>query len=187
MGYGSNAVHLLFNLWYRDFNHTPSYDNNLPQVDHIFPQSVLKDVKVLNPETGRMVTKYREAQRNQLANSMLLSNDNTDGPAVVTIAETDKGFDSNRCGTWTKDLSPITASPTAPFTEGTYIVGTDIAPGTWRSESGSNCYWARLKGFSGELGNTIANDITGPSAIVTIDAGDAGFDNTRCGTWTKVQ
>jgi uncharacterized protein with ParB-like and HNH nuclease domain len=74
MGYGSNTIHLLFNLWYRDFNHTPAYDNNLPQVDHIFPQSALSKVKVENPQTGRMgLMKYHEAERNQLANCMLLS------------------------------------------------------------------------------------------------------------------
>jgi hypothetical protein len=73
MGYGSNSIHLLFNLWYRGFNHTPSYSNNLPQVDHIFPQSALRDVKVLNAETGRTMMKYREPQRNQFANCMLLS------------------------------------------------------------------------------------------------------------------
>jgi hypothetical protein len=73
MGYGSDTIHLLFNLWYRDFNHTPAYDNNLPQVDHVFPQSALRKVKVQNPETGRMVMKYRDAERNQLANCMLLS------------------------------------------------------------------------------------------------------------------
>jgi uncharacterized protein with ParB-like and HNH nuclease domain len=73
MGYGSNTIHLLFNLWYRDFNHTPAYANNLPQIDHIFPQSALKEVKVENPETKRMVMKYRDADRNQLANCMLLT------------------------------------------------------------------------------------------------------------------
>lgn len=73
LGYGSDAIHLLFNLWYRDFNYTPAYDNNLPQVDHIFPQSKLKEIKVVNPDSGRMVMKYREAARNQLANCMLLT------------------------------------------------------------------------------------------------------------------
>lgn len=73
MGYGSSTIHLLFNLWYRDFNHTPAYDNNLPQVDHIFPQSVLRGIRVLNPVTSRMVMKYRDVERNQLANCMLLS------------------------------------------------------------------------------------------------------------------
>ena len=74
MGYGSDAIHLLFNLWYRDFNYTPAYDNNLPQVDHVFPQSLLKTVKVANPSTGRKdLMKYRQADRDQLANCMLLS------------------------------------------------------------------------------------------------------------------
>ena len=73
LGYGSDAIHLLFNLWYRDFNYTPAYDNNLPQVDHIFPQSRLKQVKIKSPETGRPVMKYRDAARNQLANCMLLT------------------------------------------------------------------------------------------------------------------
>ena len=73
MGYGSNVIHLLFNLSYRDFNYTPAYENNLPQVDHIFPQSLLIREKVRNAETGRMVTKYRAPERDQLANCMLLS------------------------------------------------------------------------------------------------------------------
>ena len=74
MGYGSDTIHLLFNLWYRDFNHTPAYENNFPQIDHIFPSSSLRRVKVENSETGRRdKMKYRDADRNQLANCMLLS------------------------------------------------------------------------------------------------------------------
>lgn len=74
MGYGSETAHLLFNLWYRQFNHTPAYENNMPQIDHIFPQSLLRKVKIDNPRTGRKdLMKYREAERNQLANCMLLS------------------------------------------------------------------------------------------------------------------
>jgi len=73
MGYGTDTIHLLFNLWYRDFNYTPAYENNLPQIDHIFPQSLLRKVTVTNPETGHPVMKYREADRNQLANCMLLT------------------------------------------------------------------------------------------------------------------
>ena len=73
LGYGSDAIHLLFNLWYREFNYTPAYDNNLPQVDHIFPRSRLREIKIVNPETGRRVMKYRDAARNQLANCMLLT------------------------------------------------------------------------------------------------------------------
>lgn len=74
IGYGSENIHLLFNLWYRDFNYTPAFSANLPQIDHVFPQSALKKVKSENPSTGKMnIMKYREADRNQLANCMLLT------------------------------------------------------------------------------------------------------------------
>ncbi len=74
LGYGSDNIHLLFNYWYRDFNHTPAYDNNLPQIDHIFPQSALNRLKVENPRTGRKdKQRYPAAMRDQLANCMLLS------------------------------------------------------------------------------------------------------------------
>ena len=73
LGYGSKGIHLLFNLWYRDFNYTPAFENSLPQVDHIFPQSLLKEIKVVNPDTGRKIMKYRDPDRNQLANCMLLT------------------------------------------------------------------------------------------------------------------
>ena len=72
-GYGSKNVHLLFNYMY-DFDYVPSYDNNKPQVDHIFPQSVLRNIKIPNPETGRnSLMKYKQDVRDQLANCMLLT------------------------------------------------------------------------------------------------------------------
>ena len=71
--YGSKELHLLFNLWY-DFNYEPSYNLNKPQVDHIFPQSVLKKQKVANENTGRLdVLKYKWFDRDQIANCMLLT------------------------------------------------------------------------------------------------------------------
>jgi hypothetical protein len=116
----------------------------------------------------------------------ILANDNAIGPVVVTIATTDKGFNSSRCGRWTQDLSPLTTNPTAPFGDGTFLVNKDIAPGTWRSSGGSGCYWERLKGFSGDLGDIIANDNASGSTVVTIGPGDTGFSSARCGTWTKI-
>jgi hypothetical protein len=89
LGYGSDTLHLLFNLWYRDFNYTPAYENNLPQVDHIFPQSVLRQVKAVNPRTGRKdVLKYKDAERNQIANCMLLTQqENGSGGKSDTLPE----------------------------------------------------------------------------------------------------
>lgn len=72
--YGSKDIHLLFNLWYRNFNYSPSFQNSLPQIDHIFPQSKLKRYKVANPETGVVnMLKYHASERDQLANCMLLT------------------------------------------------------------------------------------------------------------------
>ena len=53
--YGSGNLSLLFNLWYNQFgiNFTPSFEGNYPQIDHIFPQSLLMSVKFINPITQR--------------------------------------------------------------------------------------------------------------------------------------
>ena len=71
--YGSKEIHLIFNLWYKDFDYQPAYQNSLPQVDHIFPQSLLKTVKDVNPESGkRNILRYKQDMRDQIANCMLL-------------------------------------------------------------------------------------------------------------------
>lgn len=73
-GYKSKYIHLLFNWWYRNFNYTPAYDGNLPQIDHIFPQSRLRKVKEINEVTGRRdIMKYKYGDRDQIANCMLLT------------------------------------------------------------------------------------------------------------------
>lgn len=116
----------------------------------------------------------------------IIANDNTSGPAIVTIGPSDVGFQSNRCGKWTRDLSTITASPTEPFKgNGTYIVNVDIAPGTWQASDAGSCYWSRLRGFGGAgTAEIIANN--NGVGIVTISANDRGFKTSRCGTWTKI-
>ncbi len=74
--YGSREIHLIFNLWYRAFNYHPAYNGNIPSVDHIFPQSLLRSVKTMNPDTGRRnMMKYHQAARDQIANCMLLTAD----------------------------------------------------------------------------------------------------------------
>lgn len=71
--YGEKKLYLIFALWYQDINFKPAYEGNLPWVDHIFPQSKLKEVKIINPETGRKIMKYKWWDRDQIANLMLLS------------------------------------------------------------------------------------------------------------------
>ena len=67
---------------------------------------------------------------------------------------------------------------------GTYLVGTDIQAGQYRSAGSEGCYWARLRSTSGR--DIIANGLSDGPQVVTISASDAAFETSRCGTWTKV-
>jgi hypothetical protein len=130
---------------------------------------------------------YYERLRNFTGSlNSIIANGNTNAPAVVTIKPTDAGFNSQGCGTWTKDLSAITTSKTS-FGEGAYIVGRDIVPGTYRSSGGNNCYYERLRDFTGGLNSIIANGNTNAPTIVTIQPTDAGFQSQDCGSWTMLQ
>jgi hypothetical protein len=92
----------------------------------------------------------------------------------------------------TSSLAPASSPAAQPsptgntFGPGTWIVGKDIEPGTYRAATpGQNCYWERESNFTGSL-NSIAsngNSIGGP-IVVTIDAKDAGFKSEGCGEWS---
>ena len=73
IGYGSGTIHLIFSLWYKGFEYQPVSDENLPQIDHIFPQSMLMKVKYVDSISKRKKQRYDKPTRNQLANCMLLS------------------------------------------------------------------------------------------------------------------
>ena len=71
------------------------------------------------------------------------------------------------------------------FGNGTLIVGTDISPGTYRSQGGTGCYWYRLAGFAG-LSSDFIDSGYATVPTVTIAATDKGFTSENCGTWTRV-
>jgi len=71
--YGKALSHLIFNLWYRDFDYEPALEDNLPQQDHLFAQSLLMNEKEINPETMRSRRRYGFEERDQLANLALLT------------------------------------------------------------------------------------------------------------------
>jgi hypothetical protein len=71
--YGKALSHLIFNLWYRDFDYEPALEDNLPQQDHLFAQSLLMNEKEINPETLRSRRRYGFEERDQLANLALLT------------------------------------------------------------------------------------------------------------------
>ena len=119
----------------------------------------------------------------------VIANDVVYGRAVVTIASSDAGFQSEDCGTWSSDLSPITTSQTASFGNGAWIVGVDIAPGTWSNNvAAAGCYWERVSDFSGDVVRIIDSGDTHATGVktITIAPTDAGFKSWDCGTWTRV-
>lgn len=87
----------------------------------------------------------------------------------------------------------VTAKPAAPpeaattmEEDGTYLVGTDVKPGTYRSSGGGTCYWARLRDLNGDIDSIIANNI-GSNPVVTIKKSDKAFETSRCGEWTRAR
>ncbi|MFE9819190.1 hypothetical protein [Streptomyces sp. NPDC005773] len=83
-----------------------------------------------------------------------------------------------------------TEKPGPPSTfngDGEYLVGEDIAAGTYKTAGGDGsfgCYWARLKDASGEFDAIIANNnLEGPGRV-TLNKGEY-FQTKRCAEWKK--
>lgn len=86
--------------------------------------------------------------------------------------------------------TPIpTDTPTGPrdqFGDGLWRVNIDIIPGMYRTEGGEDCYWERIKDFSGGFESIIANGNQSGPIVAEVAATDAGFGSQRCGVWLKV-
>jgi hypothetical protein len=117
----------------------------------------------------------------------IIANGNPIGPDVIQILPTDKAFETQGSGFWTKIDDTYKPQMLTSFGDGTYIVGRDIAPGKYKSEGGDMGYWARLSGFTGDMGNILANANPQGPTIVVIKPTDKGFQTSGNGTWTKVQ
>ncbi|SDO74175.1 hypothetical protein ACJA3J_12395 [Halobacillus sp. SY10] len=116
----------------------------------------------------------------------IIANGNPQGQEYVEVKESDTAFSTQGTGSWTLIDDTYAPETQTSFGDGTYLVGKDIEPGTYKSESGGG-YWARLSGFSGELDTIIANDNPGGSSIVEIQESDRGFQTWGNGEWTKVE
>lgn len=72
--------------------------------------------------------------------------------------------------------------------DGTYLVGQDMEPGTYKTKgpaTGSLCYWERAKDSSGEFTSIITNATPTGTARVTVNKGEV-FKTQSCQDWTKV-
>jgi hypothetical protein len=110
------------------------------------------------------------------------------------LDERASGLDDRETGLDTRE-GEITGAEAAAeansFGNGTYVVGTDIQPGTYRSDGPTPDafgmgYWARLSGLGGTLDEIITNALPEGPATVTISASDTAFESTGMQTWTKI-
>ena len=84
------------------------------------------------------------------------------------------------------------STPRTSFGDGSYEVGVDIAPGTYRTSGPTDgspfCSYARLKTAGASYADASQvlqlENVMGPS-VITIQPSDGGFFSQLCGTWSQ--
>ncbi len=138
----------------------------------------------VNPGTASC---YWARLRNLTGQGDIIANDFGSGPRLLEVLPTDLAIESSGCAPWAEIIGPVTSSPTAAFTDGMYLVGVDVAPGTWRSDgTGTGCYWARLRNING-TSDIIANNLQTAPAVVTVLPSDLAISVSGCGRWSRVE
>ncbi len=114
--------------------------------------------------------------------SDLIANDNATGQFYVEVLNTDAYFKTD-CVVTPLDTWPEPDMPISKIEPGTYLIGRDISPGTYRGKAGvgamESCYWSRLSGVSGDFSDLIANDNAIGSYFVSVQDSDYAL-STRC-------
>ena len=105
----------------------------------------------------------------------IISNDNAIGHFYIEVQPTDEYLKFD-CEITPIEDWPVPSESLTQIGPGTYIVGRDIAPGTYRGKAGSDvldsCYWARLSGLSGDFDDIIANENANGSYYMTVASTD---------------
>lgn len=117
--------------------------------------------------------------------------------AAATVTVTASGAQVAKAAapvTVTTTAAAPSSAPPAPaegIGDGTYVVGTDIKAGLYKttgpaSSEFPNCYWARERDLDGGLNSIIANDNTQGPTTVKIASTDKGFKTSGCKAWVKI-
>lgn len=91
-------------------------------------------------------------------------------------------------GTAASEAAPaVKPAAKATLSAGTWQVGTEAKPGTYTTTADTPCYWARLKGFDGELTSIIANGNleSGQHGRLTVKASDKGLELSGDCVWVR--
>jgi endonuclease YncB( thermonuclease family) len=115
---------------------------------------------------------------------------------VETARSASRGLFSSACpGAATPPqgvAQPSVVQQAKTIDDGTYVLGTEIEPGTYRTTGASEdamvkmCSWKRLKDTSGEFSSIIATNIAQGPTTITIKPTDGAFESRGCATWKKI-
>ncbi|MGY1669464.1 hypothetical protein [Geodermatophilus sp. SYSU D00710] len=110
----------------------------------------------------------------------------SDGLTYVEILPTDVAFSTDDCGRW-EPAAFDGPDVSSGFEDGTFLVGSDIQPGTYRSTGGgSGCSWQRLSDLTGDYDAVLAWEFSEGQAYAEIQPTDVAFSTDGCGTWSRV-
>lgn len=117
----------------------------------------------------------------------------TDGPQYLQVASSDLGIAIGNCAPfWQQSggLARPLAQPGSSFGPGDFLVGYEVAPGTYVATPppGQVCTWSVVSGWQGLNGWGFSPDFvrgakTDETTSVIIRAGDVGFTSQGCGQW----
>jgi hypothetical protein len=85
----------------------------------------------------------------------------------------------------TTEAPPTTEPPITEWTEGTYEVGQEIKPGTYKTPGGDNCYYARLS--SDSTSDIIANNLSSGPMTVRVRKTDKYIQFSGSCTWRRAR
>ena len=119
--------------------------------------------------------------------------DSTLPMTIVEIAPSEVRFTSRGCGLWSNDPEPV-VTPGQPFGEGTFFVGSEVAPGRYRAiDPSESCRWYQLHGFGARYGRDLLefggqrpnSAQRGDDTVVDISDRSVAFVSAGCGTWSN--
>lgn len=83
---------------------------------------------------------------------------------------------------------PAPTLPPGSYGDGTYIVGSDLQPGTYTTPGaphGDSCYWERKRDLNGTIHSIAANDLFHGPGVVSVQPDDAAVQFKDGCIWTK--
>jgi hypothetical protein len=110
------------------------------------------------------------------------------GHVIVDVLPSDVALASQGCSEWQAYVPP--ATPVTTFTDGDWLVGSDVPPGRYRALNGNHgpvpCFWERASGFAHTPDEVLAYDRPGTNPLsVELHAGER-FTTDSCGYWTLI-